>query len=100
MRRAGMRVEVLAGLPALDNHVEIGIVDAHVALIGNTALLLPRLGNAFLVALDECIPAFRLHLRGSDDINHDKLLLLRQCGGFDIRFSMAASFSKRMSNPK
>src|SRR6266576_2577809 len=70
MRRPAMRIEVLAGFPALDHHEKIGVVDAGMALIGDAAFLLPGGRDAFPGALDESVPRLRLHLRGGDDIDH------------------------------
>src|SRR6266700_6204317 len=69
--RAAMRVEVVAGLPALYHHILIGIVHADMAVIGDAALLLERFGGTGLVSPDEVILVFRLHLRGGDDVDHD-----------------------------
>jgi hypothetical protein len=80
-----MRIEVLARLPTLHHDIEIGIVDADVALIGKASLLLPCLGNAFLVALDERFPALRLHLRGGNNVNHDLLPVLFVGDRADLR---------------
>src|ERR1700722_3067384 len=71
MRRLAMRVEILAGFPALHHHEQIGVVDAGMALIGDAAFFLAGLGDAGLGALDEGIPRFRLYVRGGDDIDHD-----------------------------
>src|SRR5882672_4116518 len=76
VRRLAMRVEVVAGFPALHHHEQIGIVDAGMALIGDTALLLAGDLDAFLGALDEGVALVRLHLRGGDDIDHDDFLPL------------------------
>ena len=67
-----MGVEVLAGVPALDHDIEVRIVDADIAVIGNAALLLERLDRTGLVPLDEVVLVFRLHGRGGDDIDHLK----------------------------
>src|SRR5882757_8255856 len=68
--RAAMRVELVAGLPALHHHVLVGIVNADMAVIGDTALLLQRFGGTGLVPLDEVVLVFRLHRRGGDDVDH------------------------------
>src|SRR6266481_3423444 len=70
MRRPAMGIEILAGFPALDHHEKVGIVDAGVAVIGDAAVFLAGGRDAFLRALDEGVPQFRLHLRGGDDVDH------------------------------
>src|SRR3984957_8307329 len=71
VRRPAVRIEVLAGFPALDHHEQIGVVDAGVAVIGKAAFFLAGGGDAFLRTLDESVPRFRFYLAGGDDINHD-----------------------------
>ena len=44
---------MFAALPAFDHHIDVGVVDTGVALIGDAALFLARLGDAVLVAVDE-----------------------------------------------
>src|SRR5262245_59449251 len=73
MRRATMRIEVVARLPALDHDVGVGIMDRRVAFIGDATLFLQRLGDAFLVPGDERIALVRLQLRGGDDVSHCSL---------------------------
>src|ERR1700688_579057 len=70
MRRPAMGIEVLAAFPALDHHEQIRVVDAGVAVIGETAFFLAGCGDAFLGARDEGISLVRLYLRGGDDIDH------------------------------
>src|ERR1700687_2228045 len=61
MRRPAVGIEVFAALPALHHHEQIGVVDAGVAFIGDAAFFLAGGGDAFLGALDERIPRFRLY---------------------------------------
>src|SRR6202166_1523047 len=76
VRRLAMRVEVLARLPALDHHEQVGVVDAGVTLIGKAAFFLSGCRDAFLGALDEGLARIRLYLRGGDDIDHGIILPL------------------------
>src|SRR4029079_257848 len=76
VRRLAMRIEVVAGLPALHHHVQVGIVHTDMAFIGEAALLLERLGDAGLVSLDEVVLVFRLHRRGGDNVDHELFSLV------------------------
>src|SRR5262245_39296892 len=73
VRRAAVGVEVVAAVPALHHDIGVGIVDAGMAFVGNTALFPQRLGDAFLVPGAECIALVRLYLRGGDDVGHSSL---------------------------
>src|SRR6201996_776663 len=70
VRRLAMGIEVVAAFPALHHHEQVGIVDAAVALVGDTALLLAGRLDLHLGTLDEIVARFRLHLRGGDNIDH------------------------------
>src|SRR5262249_54549891 len=74
VRRPPMRIEVVAGFPALDHHIGVGVVDTGMALVRHAALLLARLGDAGLVAVDEGIASLGLHLRGGDNVDHGNSL--------------------------
>src|SRR6266436_6819771 len=65
-----MGIEILAAFPALDHHEQIGVVDAGVTLIGETAFFLAGCRDACLGALDEGFPLVRFYLRGGDDVDH------------------------------
>src|SRR5438034_271641 len=71
MGRAAMRIEVVAGLPALHHHIQVGVIHADMAVIGDATLLLERFGGTGLVPLDEVVLVFRLHRRGGDDVDHE-----------------------------